>query len=370
MATKSGDTNTPIQSEELAKRYQEEMDHALKRYNKAISLMTNPPEIKTGQTPREVIWTRNKAKVYHYLPTQQPKNHYPVPIFFIYALINRPYVVDLRPGASLMEFLVNQGYDVYLIDWGDPGLEDKDLTLDDYIMDYLPRAAKHVLRHSGAKELTIYGYCIGAALTAMFAAMFTPEIPFRNMVVMAAPIDFSEKGLFNEWLDPKIFNVNQIIEAYGNMPSSMIDFGSRLLKPIPNFVSTYTGAFDRLWDDRAIESWLSMQKWVNDGTDFPGAAFKQWVTEFYQQNKLSKGEFKLRGKPCLLSNIKANLFNIIAAQDHISLPSQSKVLMDLVSSTDKEEIILPAGHVGLVVGRSASKGLWPALDKWLAPRSV
>jgi len=369
MATKSGETTPIPSSEELAKRYQEEMDHALKRYNKAISLMTNPPEIKTGQTPRELIWTRNKAKLYHYFPTQTPKQHFAVPIFFIYALINRPYVVDLRPGASLIEFLANEGHEVYLLDWGDPGPEDAGNDLDTYVMDYLPRAAKHVLRHSGAKELTVYGYCIGAALTAMFVSMFTPEIPFRNMILMAAPIDFSEQGLFNIWLDPKNFNVNQLLEAYGNMPNFMIDFGSRLLKPVPNFVSTYTGAFDRLWDDRAIESWLSMQKWVNDGVDFPGAAFKQWVTEFYQQNKLSQGKFKLRGKPCLLSNIKANVFNIIADQDHISLPSQSKVIMDLVSSTDKEQIILHAGHVGLVVGRSASKGLWPALERWLEPRS-
>lgn len=358
----------PAQSEELAKQYQEEVDKAVKRYNKAIELMTNPPEVAVGQSPKEVIWTRNKAKLYHYLPSDKAEKRYPVPLLFIYALINKPYVLDLRPGASLIEYLVSQGFEIYLLDWGTPGPEDANITIDDYVMDYMPRAVKHTLRHSKAKEISILGYCIGAALTTCFVATH-PELPIRNMILMAAPLDFTEKGLFNVWLDPQYFNVNQVVQAYGNIPGEMIDFGSKLLKPYPNFIGTYVGAFDKLWDNRAVESWLSMQKWVNDGVPFCGAAFKQWVVDFYQHNKLTRGELKLAGQPVKLSNIKANLLNIIALQDHIAPPAQSRPIMDLVGSPDKEQILLPAGHVGLVVGRSASKGLWPALEKWLEARS-
>ncbi len=361
-------TNLESQSEELAKHYQEELDKAVRRYNKALGMLSNPPDVLVGQSPKEVIWTRNKAKLYHYLPSDKAKTRYAVPLLMIYALINKPYVLDLRPGASLIEYLVDQGYEIYLLDWGTPGPEDSNLTVDDYVMDYIPRAFRHTLRHSGAKEVSVLGYCLGGTLTSCFVATH-PELPIRNMILMASPLDFTEKGLLHQWLDPQYFNLNQIIEAYGNMPGQMIDFGSKLLKPVPNFVSTYLGAFDKILDDRAIEGWLSMQKWVNDGVPFAGAAFKQWIKEFYQENKLTKGEFKLRGRPVLLQNIRANLLNIIAEHDHIALPAQSKPIMGLVSSPDKEQIILPAGHVGLVVGQSASKGLWPALNNWLAARS-
>ncbi len=357
------------QSEELARKYQEEMERAVKRYNKAFELMTNPPEVPVGQSPKEVIWTRNKAKLYHYLPSDTAPTRHAVPLLLIYALINKPYVMDLRPGASLVEYLVGQGFEVYLLDWGTPGPEDAGLKIDDYVLDYIPRAARKVLRHSGASELSVMGYCIGAVLTSCFVAVHQQELPIRNIILMAAPIDFSECGMFKSWLNPQYFNVNKVVEAYGNMPGEFIDFGSKLLKPVPNFLGTYTGAFDKLWDDKAVEGWLTMNKWVNDGVPFAGAAFKQWIKEFYQENRLVKGTLKLRGRAVKLSAITANLLTIVASQDHIALPEQSKPVMDLVGSQDKELLILPAGHVGLMVGRSASKGLWPALNTWLAARS-
>ncbi|HEX2912198.1 MAG TPA: class III poly(R)-hydroxyalkanoic acid synthase subunit PhaC [Chloroflexia bacterium] len=361
-------TSNPDQSPDLAQRYQHELELALKRYTKAMGLLTNPPEVAVGQSPKEVIWTRNKARLYHYLPSPKAPKKHAVPLLFVYALINKPYVLDLRPGASLIQFLLERGYEIYLLDWGVPGPEDSNLTVDDYVLDYIPRAVKHTLRHAGAKELSILGYCLGGTLLTAFAALH-PEMPIKNLIMMAAPLDFASCGLFQKWLDPKHFNVDQVIKAYGNMPAEIIDFGTKLLKPYPNFIGTYVGAFDKLWDDRAVESWLSMQKWVNDGVPFAGAAFKQWIKDFYQENKLTTNRLVLRGRQVKLENIKANLLVIVAQHDHIALPEQSKPLLDLVSSPDKELLVLPAGHVGLVVGRSASKGLWPALDKWLGARS-
>lgn len=353
-------------TEALAQKYQEELDRAIKRYSRALGYLQSPPEVAVGQSPKEVIWTRNKARLYHYLPTTGKR--YDIPLLIIYALINKPYVLDLRPGSSLVEYLVGQGYEVYLLDWRTPGPEDHRMRLEDYVLEYLPRAVKHVLRHAGAEQITLLGYCLGAVLTVCYAALH-PDAPVRNLVLMAAPVDFSEKGLLRTWLDPEYFDVDRIAEAYGNIPPEVIDFGSKMLKPLNNFVLTYTGFWDKLWDDRAVESWLSMNKWVNDGVPFPGEAFKQWVKDFYQENKLAKGELFMRGQRVDLSKIRANLLNIIADKDHIALPSQSKPVMDLVSSPDKQQIILPGGHVGLIVGRNATKGLWPSLNSWLAARS-
>ena len=84
-----------------------------------------------AQTPKELVWTLNKAKLYRYIPVLPPEARHPVPLLLVFALMNRPSILDLRPGHSFVEYMVGHGYDVYLLDWGVPGLEDKDLKFDD-----------------------------------------------------------------------------------------------------------------------------------------------------------------------------------------------------------------------------------------------
>lgn len=332
-------------------------------FNYAVHLS----EVAIGQTPKEVIWTRNKAKLYHYLPVIEKR--YPVPLLLVYALINKPYILDLRPGGSLIEYLLKRGYEVYLLDWGTPGYEDRHLKIDDYVLDYLPRAIKHTLRHAQASQISLLGYCLGAVLSVCCAAL-SDDLPLKNLILMAAPLDFSEKGLLRTWLDPEYFELDLIVDSYGLIPAEMLDFGLKLLKPFNNFVLTYTSLLNKSEDKQAVEAWASMQKWVNDGVPLAGETFRQWVRDFYLGNKLTSAQLILNGQQVDLAKIKISLLNIIAAKDHITLPSQSQPIMDLVSSRDKEQLILEGGHVGLVAGSGAVKGLWPALDSWLSSRSI
>src|SRR5947209_17357043 len=102
----------------------EDMVQALKKYSAGMRIILDGARAPTGQTPKEVIWTKNKAKLYHFVCGQGEQNEpsrekrLPIPILLVYALINRPYVLDLMPGNSFVEYLVNQGFDVYMLDWG------------------------------------------------------------------------------------------------------------------------------------------------------------------------------------------------------------------------------------------------------------
>jgi polyhydroxyalkanoate synthase len=149
----------------------------------------------------------------------------------------------------------------------------------------------------------------------------------------------------------------------------MIDTGNRMLKPVTNYVGTYVNMWERLFEDKPMETWLAMNKWVNDGPPFPGQAFKTWIHEFYQQDKLVDGEIRLRGRQIDLSNIQTPLLSIAGSKDHICTLPQAEALMDLVKSEDKEFFVLDAGHVGLMTGRGAKKGLWPKAREWLSDRS-
>ena len=345
-----------------------DLESALKKYRTGMQIILEGAKAETGQTPKEVIWTKNKAKLYRYEPMVEKR--YPVPILLVYALINRPYVLDLMPGNSLVEYLVRQGFDVYMLDWGIPGDEDKDLSFEHYVLDYIPRAVKKMLRASHAEEYTLVGYCMGGTMSAMYAALF-PSKPLRNLMLVTTPIDFTpdEMGLYGVWTSEKYFNPDLIVEAFGNVPGELIDTGNRLVKPITNYVGSYVTMWDRIMHGKSMDTWLAMSKWVNDGVPFPGEAFRQWIRDFYQQNKLVKGEIKLRGRRVDLAHITCPVLNIAGKKDHICTLPQAEATMSLISSQDKEFFVLDAGHVGLLTGSEAKKELWPKIRTWLELRS-
>ena len=338
------------------------------KYSAGMRVVLEGAQADTGQTPKEVVWTKNKAKLYRYEPSAEKR--YPVPILMVYALINRPYVLDLLPGNSFIEYLTGQGFDVYLLDWGIPGHEDKDLSFDDYVLDYLRPATRRVLRVSRASEYTLFGYCMGGTMAAMHAALF-PDEPLKNLVLLTTPIDFAPEktGLLGLWTDEERFDPDLLVESFGNVPSEIIDNAMRMLKPVTNYVGTHATMWKCILEEKPMETWKAMNKWVGDGTPFPGAAFKQWIRDFYQQNKLVKGEIRLRGRKVNLSNITCPLLNVAGKRDHICPLPQTEPTTDLVSSEDKELFVLDAGHVGLLTGRGAKKELWPKVGSWLEERS-
>lgn len=337
------------------------------KYRKGMRVVIEGAQADTGQTPKEVVWTKNKARLYRYRPLDEKK--YRTPVLLVYALINRPYVLDLLPGNSFIEYLAGEGFDVYMLDWGIPGDEDRDMSFEHYVLDYLPRAVKKVLKTSEADEFTLLGYCMGGTMSAMYAALLPERL--RNLILLTAPISFPKEhmGLYSLFTDEKYLNPDLLADSFGNIPGTIIDTGNRMLKPVTNYVGTYTSMWERIFNEKPMETWLAMNKWVNDGPPFPGAAFRMWIRDFYQRNKLVKGEVELRGQRVDLSNIAVPLLTIAGEKDHICTVPQAEAIMELAASEDKEFFLLDAGHVGLLTGSGAKKGLWPKVSGWLAQRS-
>jgi polyhydroxyalkanoate synthase len=346
-----------------------DIDSAYRKYWLGMQILLEGARARTGQTPKEVIWSKNKARLYRYAPAAEKR--FPVPILLVYALINRPYILDLLPGSSLVEYLVGQGFDVYLLDWGTPGDEDSNLAFEHYLLDYLTRAIKKMLKASQAQQFTLFGYCMGGTMSAMYSALF-PGPPLRNLVLLASPLDFSREdtGLYGLWTSARYFDPHRLAEVFGNIPAEFIDTGSRMVKPVGNYVSPYVTMWELIVRDKPLESWQAMNKWVNDGIPFPGAAFGQWIGDFYQQNKLVKGEIQLRGRRVDLARITCPIFVIAGSQDHICALPQAEAAMRLVSSQDKEFFALNAGHIGLLIGSGARASMWPKLRNWLEARSA
>lgn len=356
--------------EVLAKNLYDEMERLGKSTETFAKIAASRMNVQIGQTPKEVIWTLNKMKLYHFYPQTPPEQRKGIPLLLVFALINRPDIFDLRPGNSFVEYMVKQGYDIYMLDWGRPGLEDAGYDFEDYALKFLPRAVRAVQRHSGSREFSLCGWCIGATITTLYAAM-RPDDGLRNLVLLTAPLDFSDKeaGPYNKWLNTEHYNVDELVRQYGNVPGAVIDYGAKMLKPVENWVSNYLKLWDNLDNPKVVESWLSMNTWVTDNVDFPGAAFRQWIQEFFRENRLMEGRLMMEGRPVDMKQIKASVLNVIADKDHIVPNCQSTAAMDKFGTRDKLLLEMKGGHIGLMVGSGASKRTWPQIDGWLGKRS-
>jgi len=315
-----------------------------------------------GLTPKELVWRKNKARLYRYVRSE-PATHR-TPIFLVLPLINRAYILDLRPGASFVEFLLGQGYDVFLIDWGTPADEDRALDITTLVTRYLPRATQAIQKAAGVDQVTVLGYCIGGALATCFVALY-PEMA-RNLILLTAPIDFTDAGQFGRMTARGVFPVERLTETFPTIPSALPDIGTKLLNPVGSYIGTYVRLQERLGDqDFDVKGWQAMYRWVNDSVPFAAAAFRQWIVEFYQENRLVRDILEMDGRPVRLGNIRCPLLNVAASRDQIAPRATTSVVTHRVASADATEIVIEGGHVGIVVGRTAGRDLWPRIGGWL-----
>jgi len=328
-------------------------------------------DAKIAQTPKDVIWTLNKAKLYRYVPVVPEEKRHKIPLLLVFAIMNRPHVLDLRPGHSFVEYMLKRGYDLYLLDWGAPGPEDKNLKFDDYTLEYLPRAIRKLKSVSGSDEFSMLGWCLGALIGTLYAAL-RPDDGLKNLVLLTAPLDFSDKtaGGFIRWTTNEAFNADKIVENLGNVPGELIDYGAKALKPVENFVGSYLNLWDNIDNPKVVESWHAMNTWVRDNIPMTGGAYRQLINELYRENRLMAGKLELRNEPVQLSKLKANVLTVIAENDHITPPCQSEGVMAKIGSQDKEVFRVRGGHIGIMAGSGAEKNTWPHIQQWLAARTV
>jgi polyhydroxyalkanoate synthase len=318
-------------------------------------------------TPKDVVWTHRGVTLYRYR-SEDPSHA--VPILLVFALINTPQIFDLRPGGSLVEYLLAQGFDVFLLDWGAPDEEDAEMGFEEYVCDELHWAVRETLRASGAEELTLLGWCMGATMCAMYCGL-PGELasPVRNLLLLTMPVD-GRQSVYAGWVDPEYFDLDLVADSWRSLPGSAIDIANKLLKPVTNFWTTYRRLGSDVLDGSARrEPYQAMAKWVGDNPAFPGRAWRQWLQWLYRDDALIGGRVRLRDRRVDLRRIDQNLLVVTADADHIAPRAGTMPIFDLVRSEDVTHFDRPGGHIGLIAGSSARKELWPDLVAWLADRS-
>lgn len=319
-------------------------------------------EVEVATAPKEVVWQDGKVKLYHF---KNDKASTRTPLLVTYALVNRPDMMDLQPDRSIIRRLLSEGVDVYLIDWGYANRADRFKTMENYILGNMDDMVDFLLDQHDVDKVNLLGVCQGGTFSVIYSALFPEKV--KNLVTMVTPIDFdSEEGLLFKWA--KNIDVDAIVEGYsGVVPGDFLNMGFDLLKPLSK-VRKYSGLPRVMESKDRMMNYLRMEKWVQDCPAQAGETYRKFTKDFFQENKLVKGELEMGGQKVDLKNLTMPLLNIYAKDDHIVPPETTKPLNDYVSSKDVQLYEFPGGHIGVFVGGKSQKDLAPTIGKWLTER--
>ena len=304
-----------------------------------------------------------KMSVLHFF-----SNHrYRKPVVCIPALISRSYILDLAPGLSLVEALCNAGHDVYLIDWGMMSDEDAGLSLESVVCEYIERALKRIEKFSGQKRMTLLGYCMGGTLALMVSALRKSKAR-ENLIMLAAPYDFEAGGILARWCQKRYLDVDRITQIFGTVPPHIIETVFTMLRPTAKMRAAlaFGGSYKK---HNSVRAFAAMDRWANDWVAFPGAAAREWVQWFYQENRLQSRGVALNGKTVDPRAVNAAALIVAAPGDTIVPADSSRPVRYALGSRDITYREVGGGHIGMVASKVGRAELFPLLTEWLDTRS-
>lgn len=341
----------------------EELKGFADNLKKGVENFASLGEVKLGETEKELVCQDGKRKLYRYMA--RSKKVCSVPTLIVYAMVNRPTMLDLQPNRSMIRNLLEQGMDVYLIDWGYADRMDRHMTMDDYINCFMDDCVNHIRKQHQLDAINLLGVCQGGTFSAIYAALHPEKV--KNLITMVTPIDFeTNDGLLFSW--SKQFDVDLMVDAYGNVPGDLMNQAYQMLQPFTLNVQKYINLVDTMADAERLTDFLRMESWIFDSPDQPGEVLRQFIKDLFQQNKLVRGEFEIGGQRVDLKQISMPVLCIYADFDTLVPPVSSKKLLEHVGTKDKQELSYPVGHVGMFVSGKTQATLAPRIAEWVNQR--
>ncbi|OZG70663.1 alpha/beta hydrolase [Hahella sp. CCB-MM4] len=346
--------------------------------------------IVANLTPYEEIYRDGIMSVRHYLPLEEseitvgddvipvsPRQHR-VPLVLVPPLAATSMIFDLLPQRSVVRFFLAQGFDVYLIDWGEVTEDHSHLSLETYVMEWMPAALQSIRNHSGEQEVSFFAYCMGGLLTLMYAAASEDE-HIRNLVTVASPIDMHQSGLAGRVLSLVYrpanivsrllnFSLLDLPARYLHIPGWLNSLAFKLTNPMGSVISTLE-LLVNFWDREFVTSHTTVSQWFDEMVDYPGQTIKEMLVKMGLENQMAKGRMTMGQTSAEFSSIQCSVLAFAGDSDKlVSIKAAHKVI-DIVSTEDKEFCVVPGGHAGVFAGSSAPQNTWTLSAEWLGQRS-
>jgi polyhydroxyalkanoate synthase len=335
------------------------------RTHKAADILLEPLDTNIATTPYDVVYEEDRVKLKHYIPTTEARLK--TPLLVVYALINRETMLDLQPGRSVVQTFLNEGIDLYMIDWGYPSRKDKFLTIDDHVNGYMDHVVNYICKKHGTAKINLMGICMGGTFSVIYSALHPQKI--KNLITTVTPTNFdTDKGLLHIWM--KGIDADKITDTYGNIPADVMNLGFLLLNPARLMIDKYIGFFENMDDKAFIENFIRMEKWIFDSPDVPGETFRQFIKDCYQKNLLIQSKMEVGGNRVNLKKITMPILNYYGKYDHLVPPAACERLTKEVGSKDTEDVCLDTGHIGIYVSSKCQKEFAPRIAQWLSQRDT
>ena len=282
------------------------------------------------------------------------------PVLFVPSLVNGANVLDLTPECGMLSWLRAQGRRPFLVDWGMPGDDEQDFTLDDYITTRLP-AMLDAVRAADHRPPALIGYCMGGNLALALALESQDDL--SGLALLATPWDFHAGG--GQWpmmaaLAP---GLETILKGFGVLPVDVLQAMFASLDPglaLGKF--RHFATLDR--DSAEAAQFVALEDWVNDGVPLAAGVARDCLLGWYGKNVMATGRWQINGKVVAPEQLTLPVLLAIPRNDRIVPEASAQPLADAIGQA--QIIRPPAGHIGMVVGRRAESGLWRPLLEWLA----
>lgn len=354
--------------------------------NAADRLLRPQSLVSAGQTPFEVLHRNDIVSLRHYLPLEEgvidvdghrvavnPQRQR-VPLVIVPPLAINMLVYDLFPERSLVKYLLAQGFEVYLIDWGKPTRKHAHYTLSTYVKQLMPEFLQAVRAHSGQQELSLHGWSMGGGLVAAYTAL-SGDQNIRNIITLGTACDGHANGplgrqyaSMGRFLQRTRLSWRMVPARWSFAPGWINVIGFKLSDPV-NSLRGYVDLFRKLDDRDFVASHANQGAFIDNLEAYPGGVIRDWMSSVWLENETNSGQMTLDGEVAYFSQVRANLLCIAGRGDNLANPDCCKRLMDVVGSPDREFYVSPGGHIGIVGGSQAPDSVWKKTVEWLVARS-